>query len=105
MEIPQGQAWNERLRAEARIYGCIKPAPHGRSRAGRKEVLEVAGVNQQSGNAFDFSQDALDFRARLWKKLKTQMTMTSVQELEDEDLEWINAAGMAVRAEDEDAGF
>lgn len=79
--------------------------PGGRSRAGRKEVLEVAGVNQQCGNAFDFSQDALDFRTRLWKKLKTQMTMTSVQELEDEDLEWINAAGMTVRPEGEDAGL
>lgn len=62
----------------------------------------MAGVNQQNVNAFDFSQDALDFKARLWKKLKTQMAMTSVQELEDDDLEWVNAAGMPVPPEEDD---
>ena len=70
--------------------------------AGRKEVLEVAGVNQQNRNAFDFSQDALDFKARLWKKLQTRMAMTSVQELEDDDLEWVNAAGMPVTREQDE---
>lgn len=62
----------------------------------------MAGMNQQSVNAFDFSQDALDYKARLWKRLQTQMTMTSVQELEDDDLEWVNAAGMPVAPEDRD---
>lgn len=60
----------------------------------------MAGVNQQNMNAFDFSHDALDFKARLWKKLKNQMAMTSAQELEDDDLEWVNAAGMPVHPED-----
>lgn len=62
----------------------------------------MAGVNQRSVNAFDFSQDAQMFKARLWKKLKTQMVMTSVQEVEDDDLEWVNAAGMPVHPEDRD---
>ena len=62
----------------------------------------MAGVNQQNRNAFDFSQDALEFRARLWKKLQTRMAMTSVQELEDDDLEWVNAAGMPVTREQDE---
>lgn len=62
----------------------------------------MTGVNHQNMNAFDFSQDAQNFRARLWKKLKTQVTMTSVQELDDDDLEWVNAAGMPVHPADKD---
>ncbi|MBQ7850936.1 MAG: hypothetical protein IJ343_14525 [Clostridia bacterium] len=62
----------------------------------------MAGINQQNRNAFDFSQDARDFKARLWKKLQTLKAMTSVQELEDDDLEWVHAAGMPVRPEDEE---
>lgn len=62
-------------------------------------------MHQQKENAFDFSQDALDFKARLWGKLKTQMTTTSLQELEDDDLEWVSAAGLPVRPEDEDMGL
>ena len=62
-------------------------------------------MHQQKENAFDFSQDALDFKARLWGKLKTQMTTTSLQELEDDDLEWVSAAGLPVCPEDEDMGL
>lgn len=62
----------------------------------------MAGTNQKNANAFDFSQDALGFKARLWKKLQTQMAMTSAQELEDDDLEWVNAAGMPVAPKDRD---
>ena len=51
-------------------------------------------------DAFDFSQDALAFRAQLWKQLKAQMATTSVQELEDDDLEWVNAAGIPVKPQD-----
>ena len=57
----------------------------------------MVGVNQQNMNAFDFSLDAQDFRSRLWKKLKTKMVMTSVQELEDDEREWVNAAGRPVQ--------
>lgn len=68
--------------------------------AGRKEVLKVAGENQQN-NPFDFSQDALDFKARLWKKLQARMAAAAVQELEDDDLEWVSAAGMAAGTGDD----
>ncbi len=63
--------------------------------------MKVAEMNRQNGNAFDFSQSALEFKARLWKKLKTKMTLTYVQELDDDDLEWVNAAGMPVNPDDE----
>lgn len=62
----------------------------------------MAGVDQHNRNAFDFSQDAQAFRVRLWSKIKTQMATASVQELEDDDLEWVNAAGITVRPEDRD---
>ena len=58
-------------------------------------------MKQQNTNAFDFSQSVPDFKARLWKKLKTKMALTSAQELDDDDLEWVNAAGMPVNPEDE----
>ena len=61
----------------------------------------MAEIKQQNGNAFDFSQNALEFKARLWKTLKTKMALTSVQELDDDDLEWVNAAGMPVNPDDE----
>lgn len=57
---------------------------------------------QQSTNAFDFSQDALDFRARLWQRIQTRMAVTSVQELEDDKLEWVNAAGTPIAPRDRD---
>ena len=50
--------------------------------------------------AFDFSKDAAEFRARLWEKLCSEMAEHSVQPLEDDDLEWVNAAaGIEYRAE------
>ena len=62
---------------------------------------------QQMRDAFDFAKDAQEFRERLWRQLQTQVpavqTAGSVmEELEDDDLEWVNAAGMAVRREDDD---
>lgn len=62
----------------------------------------MAVGNRPNMNAFDFAQDAQDFKTRLWKKLKTRMAMTAVYELEDEDLEWVNAAGLYVHPEDSD---
>lgn len=82
------------------MYQTGAPAA-GRSQAGRKEVLKVTD-RQQSTNAFDFSQDALDFRARLWQRIQTRMAVTSVQELEDDELEWVNAAGTPIAPRDQD---
>lgn len=62
-------------------------------------------ADKQSRNAFDFSQDALVFRARLWQRIQTRTAVTSVQELEDDDLEWVNAAGMPVAPENRDTDF
>ena len=50
----------------------------------------------QSTKLFDFSQDAADFKAHLWQKLKMQ-TPVAMEPLEDDDLEWVNAAGMIGR--------
>jgi len=49
-------------------------------------------------DAFDFSLNAADFKERLWKQLKEHMESPAVQPLEDEDLEWINAAGTPYRS-------
>ena len=62
----------------------------------------MTGMDRHNRDAFDFSQDAQDFKARLWGKLKTKMVMTSAQELEDDNLEWVNAAGMPVHPDDRD---
>lgn len=60
--------------------------------------MEIA--NRKPADAFDFSQDAQDFRAQLWRKIQSQMAAPSVQELEDDDLEWVHAAGMPVKPDD-----
>lgn len=73
----------------------------GRNRDDRKEVLKVNGVKQNGTNAFDFSQDAQQFKARLWRMIKNQTAAPSVQELEDDDLEWVSAAGMSARPPEE----
>lgn len=70
--------------------------------ADSKEVVKVNGTNQQNMNAFDFSQNALDFKERLWKKIQSQMVTAPLEELEDDDLAWVNAAGMPVAPEDRD---
>lgn len=59
-------------------------------------------MDQRNMKAFDFAQGELEFKARLWKKLKTQMAMNSVQALEDDDLDMVNAAGMPVYRENRD---
>lgn len=53
-------------------------------------------------NAFDFSQDALMFRQRLWLKLKGQMAIAPAQLLDDNDLSLIYAAGMLNVQPDQD---
>ncbi len=73
-------------------------APRGCS--GRKEALKVDKARRTGTDAFDFSQDAQDFRAQLWRRIQAQMTTPSVQELEDDDLEWVSAAGMPVNPDD-----
>lgn len=62
----------------------------------------MTGTNHQNMNAFDFSQNALDFKERLWKKIQNQMVKAPLEELEDDDLEWVNAAGMPVAPQDRD---
>lgn len=42
--------------------------------------------------AFDFSLDAGEFRKSLWQQLQGMMS-SSVHELDDDDLEYLNAAG------------
>lgn len=49
--------------------------------------------NRNVKNAFDFSKDAEGFRKRLWEQLKMHAGLSSCEELEDEDLAWVNAAG------------
>ena len=53
----------------------------------------MAVSTQKLREAFDFSRDAQAFKVRLWKQLQEQMASLSVQELDDDDLELINAAG------------
>ena len=44
--------------------------------------------------AFDFSKDVPDLKKRLWKRIQASMPATLLHELEDDDLEWVNAAGI-----------
>lgn len=62
----------------------------------------MMGSKPKGQSAFDFSQSALDFKEQLWKRLKTKAMLAPVQALEDDDLEWVNAAGMTVRQEADD---
>ena len=62
--------------------------------------MKVEIANRKPADAFDFSQDAQDFRAQLWRRIQAQITAPSVQELEDDDLEWVSAAGMPVNPDD-----
>ena len=48
--------------------------------------------NFHPDEAFDFSLEAGEFRAHLWQQLKDMMN-SSIQELDDDDLEFLNAAG------------
>lgn len=45
-------------------------------------------------NVFDFSLEAQAFKEQLWKKLQASTPVSFLQPLEDDDLEWVNAAGM-----------
>ena len=62
-------------------------------------------VDRSSGKAFDFSQDAWAFRERLWKSLRDKAAKMEggAEELEDDDLEWISAAGAAHPPRPDDA--
>lgn len=53
--------------------------------------------------AFDFSRDAQEFKKRLWNQLQAQMRSGAV-ELEDEDLTWVNAAGVPFTPQDDEDG-
>lgn len=52
----------------------------------------MAESNHSLNEAFDFSQDAAEFKEALWHRLQDMMD-SSIQELEDDDLEFLNAAG------------
>ena len=56
---------------------------------------------QQKKSPFDFSQDAQRFRAKLWKRLRLREA-AAAEELDDDDLTWVNAAGMPIHPEDRD---
>ena len=59
-------------------------------------------TTQNSREAFDFSQNAQMFKKRLWMQLKECMAAQTVQELEDDDLEWVSAAGMPYQPPEEE---
>lgn len=50
---------------------------------------------------WDFSQGADQFKKALWEKLKNEITKAP-QMLEDDDLEWVNAAGVPHPVEKEE---
>ncbi len=62
----------------------------------------MAITTQKSREAFDFSQEAQLFKKRLWMKLQESMAAQAVQELEDDDLEWVSAAGAPYRQPEQD---
>ena len=63
----------------------------------------MTGVDEWTAEAFDFSKDAELFRAKLWNRLKESVPAADIRQLEDEELEWVNAAGMVVRCEEADS--
>lgn len=52
--------------------------------------------------AFDFSLEAQTFKERLWQTLKASKPSSALQPLEDDDLEWVSAAGMIDRPQEKD---
>lgn len=54
--------------------------------------MAISNINLR--NAFDFSLDAKDFQKKLWLQLKNN-TVSSPLLLEDDDLAYINAAGVS----------
>ena len=46
-------------------------------------------------DVFDFSQDAQAFKARLWQQIRDETNAPSLQPLEDEELAFLNAAGVS----------
>ena len=63
--------------------------------------MHMVKYSSLPAEAFDFSQDALEFRERLWKKLKA-CAPEKDQPLEDDDLEWVNAAGVLYKEPEND---
>lgn len=62
----------------------------------------MAASNYNNLNeAFDFSLDAVEFKQALCQKLERMMS-ASVQELDDDDLEFLNAAGAPFCMDDTD---
>ena len=55
---------------------------------------------EQKRKNFDFSLDTMEFRERLWKELESGRAADGVQLLDDDDLEWVNAAGMPLSGKD-----
>ena len=59
-------------------------------------------MNTEVNRVFDFSDDALLFRKRLLKKLQEEKAHLGSTELADDDLAYINAAGVATPVNQED---
>jgi len=55
-------------------------------------------MSAQTNNNFDFSLDALEFK----KKLEMQLRQMMLQELDDDELDCVNAAGLPDRLPKED---
>ena len=62
----------------------------------------MAGQSKKTTAAFDFSLEAQDFKERLWRRMLEDKPAPALQPLEDDDLEFLNAAGMPCCAEEED---
>ena len=60
----------------------------------------MAEKNAVTAAAFDFSLEAQDFNERLWQKLQPGKPVPDLQPLEDDDLEWVSAAGVINRSKE-----
>lgn len=60
----------------------------------------MAEKNAVTAAAFDFSLEAQDFKERLWQKLQPGKPVPDLQPLEDDDLEWVSAAGVINRSKE-----
>ncbi len=52
--------------------------------------------------AFDFSLEAQEFKEQLWEKLQEETPADVLQPLEDDDLDWVSAAGMLHAGQEKD---
>ncbi len=60
-------------------------------------------MNTEVNRAFDFSSDALLFKKRLLKRLQEEKAKMGTVELMDDDLEYVNAAGIPTPVNDDES--